>query len=62
MKDLNGKIALVTGGGKSVGKEIARSLAHRGADVIINCFHSYEAARRLAADLTAPARDAVNWK
>ena len=51
MRDLVGKTALVTGGGKGVGKEIARSLASRGADVIINCFHSYAIAKATKAEL-----------
>lgn len=49
MRDLVGKVALVTGGGKGVGKEIARSLAERGADVIVNCFHSFAAANETKA-------------
>jgi 3-oxoacyl-(acyl-carrier-protein) synthase/NAD(P)-dependent dehydrogenase (short-subunit alcohol dehydrogenase family) len=51
VRDLVGKTALVTGGGKGVGKEIARSLASRGADVIINCFHSYAIAKATKAEL-----------
>ena len=41
MRDLEGKLALVTGGAKNVGKVIARRLSERGADVIIN-YHSGE--------------------
>ncbi|MES2731692.1 MAG: SDR family oxidoreductase [Bacteroidota bacterium] len=36
MEDLNGKIALVTGSAKGLGKGIALVLAEKGADVIIN--------------------------
>src|SRR6478752_3798275 len=53
MKDLVGRIALVTGGGKGVGKVIARDLAERGAHVLINCFHSYDRAKQTQAELTA---------
>lgn len=50
---LQDKIALVTGGAGSVGEQIVRGLADAGATVLINCFHSYYAAKRLAAELTA---------
>ena len=53
MNDLTGKLALVTGGGKGVGKVIARQLGARGADVLINCFHSYQEAKRTQAELAA---------
>ena len=51
MRDLEGKLALVTGGAKNVGKVIARRLAERGADVIINHFHSHEAAKQTKSEL-----------
>ena len=35
--DLTGKVALVTGGSRGIGKSIALTLAARGADVAINC-------------------------
>ncbi|OEY65806.1 3-oxoacyl-ACP reductase family protein [Marinobacter sp. X15-166B] len=36
MKDLAGKVAIVTGGSRGIGREIALQLARRGADVAIN--------------------------
>ena len=41
-RSLQGKIALVTGSGRGVGRIIARVLASRGATVIVNSFHSRE--------------------
>jgi len=51
--DLQGKLALVTGGGKNVGKAIVQELAARGAHVIINYFHSPNAAQQTQQELEA---------
>jgi len=50
---LNGKVALVTGAGRGVGREIAASLAHEGASVAINYRASANDAETLAAEITA---------
>jgi len=47
--DLNGKTALVTGAAKRVGRSIALSLAHAGADVIVHYNRSDTDARATAA-------------
>jgi NAD(P)-dependent dehydrogenase (short-subunit alcohol dehydrogenase family)/3-oxoacyl-(acyl-carrier-protein) synthase len=49
--DFSGKLVLVTGGAKNVGKTIARRFAERGAHVILNFFHSLDASRETAAEL-----------
>jgi len=48
-----GKIALVTGGGRGIGKSIALRLASEGADVMINFFRKREPAEATVAELRA---------
>ncbi|MFB7947157.1 SDR family oxidoreductase [Kitasatospora phosalacinea] len=52
-RDLAGKVALVTGGGKGVGAAISRELAARGALVVVNHFHSPQAAEETVAAIRA---------
>ncbi|PRY37434.1 SDR family oxidoreductase [Umezawaea tangerina] len=53
MRDLTGKLALVTGGARGVGKAIATELAARGAHVLVNYFHSHDAAKATKAEIEA---------
>ncbi|WP_415835207.1 SDR family oxidoreductase [Corallococcus soli] len=46
-----GKVALVTGSGKGIGKVIATRLARAGATVVVNSFHSREDGERTARDI-----------
>lgn len=48
---LNGKLALVTGSAKGLGKMTARSLAEQGCDVVINYLHSKQEAQALIEEL-----------
>ena len=48
---LAGHTALVTGGARRVGASIVRALHGAGANVVIHCYRSLEAARALAAEL-----------
>ncbi|MBP0590867.1 SDR family oxidoreductase [Paraburkholderia sp. LEh10] len=50
---LKGKLVLVTGGAKNVGKTICRRFAEQGAHVIVNFFHSLDASRETVAELRA---------
>ncbi|MGY0794068.1 SDR family oxidoreductase [Azospirillum argentinense] len=46
-----GKVALVTGSGRGIGKDIACSLARLGATVIVNAFHSREEGEQTTAEI-----------
>lgn len=50
--DLSGKVALVTGGSKGLGKAMARALANAGADIVIAARHEDEL-RAALQDITA---------
>lgn len=48
---LKGKVALVTGSSRGIGRTIALKLAEEGADVIVNYFRRREAAEQTASDI-----------
>jgi enoyl-[acyl-carrier protein] reductase III len=48
---LKGKVALVTGSSRGIGRVIALRLAREGADVIVNYFRRREAAEQTARDI-----------
>jgi 3-oxoacyl-[acyl-carrier protein] reductase len=53
MFDLSGKVALVTGGSRGIGRAAALALARQGAHVVINYVSGESAARDVAASITA---------
>lgn len=48
---LSGKIALVTGASRGIGKAIALTLAREGATVIVNCNHALAQAEKVADEI-----------
>lgn len=56
---LTGKVALVTGAGRGIGREIALTLAGYGADVIVNYNGSKEKAEEVVSAIKANGGNAV---
>ena len=55
-----GKVALVTGSGKGIGKVIATRLARSGATVVVNSFHSRDEGERTTQEILAAGGRAVH--
>jgi NAD(P)-dependent dehydrogenase (short-subunit alcohol dehydrogenase family) len=58
---LSGKVALVTGAGRDVGRAIALTLAAEGAAVAVNYSKSAEAAEKVVAEIVAAGGKAKAW-
>lgn len=56
---LSGKVALVTGAGKRIGRAIALALAEQGADVAITYLHSQPEAEQTVRDLADRGAEAL---
>jgi NAD(P)-dependent dehydrogenase (short-subunit alcohol dehydrogenase family) len=56
---LAGKVALVTGAGKRIGRSVALRLASEGADVVVNYRSSKGEAEEVVAQITAMGKRAV---
>jgi 3-oxoacyl-[acyl-carrier protein] reductase len=59
---LNGKVALVTGSSRGLGRAIALRLARDGADVVVNYIHSAQEGQEVAATITKMGRRAITVK
>lgn len=59
MVTLEGKVALVTGGSRGIGRAIALELARQGTDVAVNYVRNAEATRQVVAEIEMLGRRAV---
>jgi enoyl-[acyl-carrier protein] reductase III len=59
---LTGKVALVTGATRGIGRAIAWKLARSGADIVVNYYNSHEQAEALCAEIRALGRRAIAVK
>jgi 3-oxoacyl-[acyl-carrier protein] reductase len=59
MKDLNNRVALVTGASRGIGAAVAIALANAGADVAVNYRERADAANAICAEITGMGRKAI---
>lgn len=59
MSDLTGRVAIVTGSSRGIGRAIALELARRGAFLVVNCQHNLAAAQAVADEIVALGTKAI---
>jgi 3-oxoacyl-[acyl-carrier protein] reductase len=59
---INGKVALVTGGSRGIGRSICLNLAQEGADIVVNYLQRSSAAEEVVSKIKSYGRDAISIK
>jgi NAD(P)-dependent dehydrogenase (short-subunit alcohol dehydrogenase family)/acyl carrier protein len=59
-KPFTGKVALISGSGRALGKDVACYLAELGASVIVNSFHSLQQGEETVAQIKAAGGEAIH--
>lgn len=62
MKKLSGKVAVVTGGSRDIGRAISVKLAREGCHVVVNYYNSEEGALETVAEIEALGQKAIAVK
>lgn len=62
MGKLEGKIAVVTGGSRDIGRAISVKLAKEGAKVVVNYFNSEAGAKETVDEIKSLGREAIAFK
>jgi NAD(P)-dependent dehydrogenase (short-subunit alcohol dehydrogenase family) len=57
--NLKGKVAVVTGSGRGIGRTTALSLAENGATVVVNCDHPESEGRGVVSEVEELGREAI---
>ena len=59
---LQGRVALITGGSRGIGRAIAKAMAEAGADVMVNYVSDEESASKTADEIRAMGRKAMTFQ
>ena len=62
MGKLEGKVAVVTGGSRDIGRAISIKLAKEGAKVVVNYFNSEKGANETVDEIKSSGQEAVAVK